>query len=167
MPGKRLILVRHAKSSWSDPDLADHDRPLNARGRDAASAVGRYLRSLGLRLDLVLCSSATRAVQTLERLDLERTPLVVEDELYGAGAATLLARVRGVSNDVGSLMVIAHNPGMEDLARLLAGGNDDLAAAGKFPTGAVADLEFAVEGWPEVAPGGGRLRTFVVPRALV
>ncbi len=172
MARKRLVLVRHAKSSWSDPDLADHDRPLSARGRDAAATVGRHLRRSGLRPDLVLCSSATRARQTLERLKFEDTAVIVEDQLYGAGAAALLTRVRGVSNEVRTLVVVAHNPGIEELARLLpgpadTGRNDDLAAAGKFPTGAVADLEFAIDGWPEVAPGRGRLRAFVVPRALV
>jgi phosphohistidine phosphatase len=167
MPAKRLVLVRHAKSSWTDPDLADHDRPLNARGRDAATVVGRHLRTSGLRPDLVLCSSATRAQQTLERLQFEDAPVLVEDQLYGASAYSLLSRVRTVPGEVHTLVVIAHNPGLEELAHLLAEHDDQLAAAGKFPTAAVADLEFAIDEWAEVAPGGGRLRTLVLPRALV
>jgi phosphohistidine phosphatase len=166
MPSKRLVLVRHAKSSWTNPDLADHDRPLNARGRDAATAVGQFLHGSGVRPDLVLCSSATRARQTLERLHFEGAAVVIEDDLYGAGASALLTRVLAVPNEVHTLAVIAHNPGIEDLARLLADQRDDLEAAGKFPTGAVADLEFAIDAWAEVAPGQGQLRSFVVPRAL-
>ena len=166
MPTKHLVLVRHAKSSWRHPDLADHDRPLNGRGREAATAVGRHLRSSGWHPDLVWCSSATRARQTLERLRLEDAPAVIEDQLYGASAGALLARVRAVPDDVHTLMVIAHNPGIEELTRLLAKPDDGLTAPGKFPTGAVADLEFAVDRWAEVAPAGGRLRGLVLPRAL-
>jgi phosphohistidine phosphatase len=166
MPIKHLVLVRHAKSSWSDPNLADHDRPLNRRGREAATAMGGHLRGSGWHPDLVLCSSATRARQTLERLQLEDVRIVIEDGLYGATAGALLGRVRAVGDDVHTLAVIAHNPGIEELTRMLATQDDDPAAAGKFPTGAVADLEFAVDHWSEVAPGGGRLRALVLPRAL-
>ncbi len=166
MPAQRLLLVRHAKSSWTDPDVADHDRPLNARGREAATRVGRHLRRSGFQPDLVLCSSATRARQTLEGLDFEHAPVSIEDRLYGASPMALLTRVRAVPGDVHSLVLIAHNPGIEDLTRLLADHDDQLAAAGKFPTAAVAELEFALDDWAQVAPGRGRLRTFVVPRDL-
>jgi phosphohistidine phosphatase len=162
MPVKRLLLVRHAKSSWSDPDLSDHDRPLNGRGREAATTVGRHLRGSGLRPDLVLCSSATRTRQTLERLGFDDAAVAVEDQLYGASATALLSRLRAVPGDVQTLMVIAHNPGIEDLARLL--GDHHVP---KFPTAAVADLEFAIETWAEAAPGGGRVRAFVLPRDLL
>jgi phosphohistidine phosphatase len=166
MPTKRLVLIRHAKSSWADPDLTDHDRPLNARGREAAGTVGRHLRRSGVHPDLVLCSSATRARQTLARLDFEDAPVGVEDQLYGASATALLTRVRAVPSDVQTLVIIAHNPGIEDLTRLLADHDDPLAAARKFPTGGVAELEFAVDDWAQVAPGRGRLRALVVPRDL-
>jgi phosphohistidine phosphatase len=162
MAGKRLVLVRHAKSSWSDPDLTDHDRPLNARGRDAATTVGRHLRESGLRPDLVLCSSATRARQTLERLQFDDAAVLIEDQLYGSSATALLARVRAVPGDVQTLVVIAHNPGIEDLARLLG---DHYVP--KFPTAAVADLEFAIDSWAQAAPGRGRVRAFVLPRDLL
>lgn len=166
MPAKRLVLIRHAKSSWSDPDLGDHDRPLNARGRDAATRVGRHLRGAGLRPDLVLCSSATRARQTMEGLEFGDAPVLIEDQLYGAGATGLLRRVQAVPSQVHTLVLIAHNPAIEELAELLSGYDDQLAAAGKFPTAAVADLEFACDDWTEVGPGSGRLRAFLVPRAL-
>ena len=167
MAAKRLVLVRHAKSSWRDPDLADHDRPLNGRGRDAADRVGRHWRDSGLRPDLVLCSSATRTRQTLERLQFDDAPVLIEDRLYGAGTTALLDRVRAVPTEVQTLVVVAHNPGIEQLAHLLAEPDDQLAAAAKFPTAAVADLEFAIDTWAQVAPSRGRVRAFVLPRDLL
>jgi phosphohistidine phosphatase len=167
MPGKRLVLVRHAKSSWADAELADHDRPLNARGRAAAAVVGDHLRRADVRPDLVLCSSATRARQTLDRLQLApETPVLIEDQLYGATAGELLARIHAVPDTVESLALIAHNPGIEDLARMLASTGSALAAAEKFPTGAVAEFRIPIERWRDLAPGLARLQTWVVPRDL-
>src|SRR6516165_3937456 len=109
MTSKLLVLLRHAKSSWADPDLPDHDRPLNARGRDAAALVGRHLRQEGPPPDLVLCSSAVRTRQTLERLELpNRVEVVIEDRLYGATAGSLLARIRQVPPGDETVLVIAH-----------------------------------------------------------
>src|SRR5262245_53225155 len=120
MTSKLLVLLRHAKSSWADPDLPDHDRPLNGRGRDAAALVGRHLRQEGPHPDLVLCSSAVRTRQTLEGLELPgRVEVVIEDRLYGASAESLLSRIRQVPPGDGTVLVIAHNPGVEDLARTL------------------------------------------------
>ena len=165
MTSKLLVLLRHAKSSWADPDLPDHDRPLNARGRDAAALVGRHLRREGPPPDLVLCSSAVRTRQTLERLELpNRVELVIEDRLYGATAGSLLARIRQVSPDDGTVLVIAHNPGIEDLARML--DRHGLAGVEKFPTAAVAVLRFAIDGWQEIEPGSGRVETIFTPRDL-
>ncbi len=115
----------------------------------------------------MLCSSAIRTRETLERLQFDDAPVLIEEQLYGAGATALLGRVSAVPSEVQTLVVIAHNPGIEDLARWLAGDGDRLAAAGKFPTGAVADLEFGIDGWAEVAPGRGRVLSFVLPRDLV
>ena len=166
MPDKRLVLLRHAKSSWAQPDLADHDRPLNDRGRRAAAAVGHYLRRAGVRPDLVLCSSAIRARQTLESLDLANSVEIrIEPDLYGASAGDLLSRIRKVPARVVSLLLIAHNPGIELLARSLTG--DGLSDAEKFPTGAVAEFVVSVSEWEEIGPGSVRLHAFVVPRDLV
>jgi phosphohistidine phosphatase len=162
---KRLVLVRHAKSSWADPAIADHDRPLNKRGRRAATVVGRHLREAGLAPDLVLCSSANRARATLERFGLPpATELRIEDQLYGAGASALLARLRTVPAAVGSVLVLAHNPGVEDLVGLLV--DDRRALPDRFPTAAVAELRLPIRTWAELAPQVGRLRSFVVPREL-
>src|SRR5215468_6012499 len=134
---RTLYLLRHAKSSWDDPALADHERALAPRGRRDAALVGEHLRSLGVEPQLVLCSSSVRTRETLE-LVLPATggPTVsFEDGLYGASSDVLLARVRRVPDDVGSLMLIGHNPGMQDLAVTLASTGDglDLVQA-KFPT---------------------------------
>jgi phosphohistidine phosphatase len=151
-----LYLLRHAKSSWDDPAPADHDRPLAPRGRRAAKAIGRYLREQGIEPELVLCSSATRAQQTLERAGLSGS---IEDGLYGAGAHALLARLNQVPDGVASVMLIGHNPGMEDLLALLTS-----EAPEKFPTAALATLECPP--WSTLARGSAELIGLVRPREL-
>ena len=159
---KRLVIVRHAKSSWADPDLADHDRPLNGRGRRAATAVGRHLRAAGLVPDLVLCSSATRTRETLARFDLPAAVEVrVEDPLYGADAASLLDRLRSVPDTIGSVLVLGHNPAVEDLVAGLVA--DRRTVPERFPTGAVADLRLPITNWADLAPHIAELHAFVVP----
>jgi phosphohistidine phosphatase len=164
---KRLYLLRHAKSSWKDATLADHDRPLAGRGRRAATAIGRRMRAEGVEPQLVLCSTARRARETLARIEpaLGRGAVKVERQLYGAGAEDLLARLRRLPDDVESVLVIGHNPGLEELARDLAGSGSDALGA-KYPTGALATLELAVESWRALDRGGGELIGFVRPRDL-
>jgi phosphohistidine phosphatase len=113
-----------------------------------------------------LCSSATRARQTLELLHLATTTAVLfDDQLYGAAPSELLARLRRIPTPVKSALLIGHNPGLEQLARMLiAGGGGALPE--KFVTGAVADLRFAIPSWEELDFGTGRLRAFVIPRKL-
>jgi phosphohistidine phosphatase len=163
--------LRHAKSAWDDPSLGDHDRPLNPRGRQAAHRLAHHFRSRGLRPELVLCSTATRAVQTLApiseamRLD-DRTR--VEPGLYGATAAEILARVRLVDGSVGSVLVVAHNPGLQDLAFELAGADPDLPSrlAEKFPTGALAEIRCGGDGWSDLASDTAQLVSLTFPRDL-
>jgi phosphohistidine phosphatase len=162
---KRLVLIRHAKSSWSDPALADHDRPLNDRGWRSAAVVGQHLRSGGLRPDLVLCSSARRAQQTLDRLDIASGAVVsIEDELYGAAPESLLRRLQKVPATVECVVLIGHNPAIEDLSRTLTA--DGLAAAQKFPTGAVVDLALEMQTWAELRGGVGQDYEVLLPRDL-
>ena len=131
----RLYLLRHAKSSWDDASLDDHDRPLAPRGRKASKAIGRYLRDHDIEPELVLCSSAKRARQTLARLGPAGVDARIEPELYGASAQALLERLHAVPDEVASVMLIGHNPGMQQLAFNLAGLDD------KFPTAALATFE--------------------------
>jgi phosphohistidine phosphatase len=164
---RRLLLLRHGKSSWDDPTMADPERPLAKRGRRAAERMGEHLRTADLVPDLVLCSSALRTRQTLERLALGAVETRLDDRLYAASDGEILARIRDVS-DAATLLVIGHNPGMQDLAIELAGS--DRAGAGtrvreRFPTGALAVFE--IDGrWSELATGYARLASFVVPSEL-
>jgi phosphohistidine phosphatase len=166
---KQLFLLRHAKSSWDDPELDDHDRPLAPRGRRATELIAKYLRREGIVPDLVLCSSALRTRQTLERIAPawgDDVRVEVEAELYAASAGELLERLRAVADDVESVMLIGHNPGIEELALSLAGSGDELPALRrKYPTAALATLE--VDGpWRDLAPGGAELTDFVKPKQL-
>lgn len=164
---KRLFLLRHAKSSWDDPALADRDRPLAPRGRKAARRIARHLERAGIEPELVLCSPAVRARQTLERLELPPSvPVELDERLYAASAASLLARLRELPESVGSVLVVAHNPGLGELAlELAAGGPARERLAEKFPTGALATL--AHDGpWGALAPASCTLVDSVVPREL-
>jgi phosphohistidine phosphatase len=165
----RLFLLRHAKSSHDDPGLADRDRPLAPRGRRAAKAMGRYMRDHELSPALVLCSSATRARQTLDGLTagIGSSPrVVIEHELYETSASGLLERLRRIGDDVPSAMLIGHSPAMARLALDLAARGPDLAdLARKYPTGALALLEFNGS-WSDLDADGARLLAFVKPRDL-
>lgn len=160
---KRLLLLRHAKSSWDDPTLADHDRPLAARGRKAAQLVGGYLRRERIAVSVVLCSSARRARETLELVD-PPGEAQIEPELYGASRDQLLERVRQLPETSDSVMLIGHNPGMQELAACLAGEDSGLAEQ-KFPTAALVMLTFAGP-WRALRPRGAELVAFVKPREL-
>ena len=166
---RTLFLLRHAKSSWDDPSLGDHERPLSTRGRRATKVIARYLRSLEARPELVLCSSATRTQETLQRLTdaLPRDVEVrVERDLYLASAVDLLDRVRLVPPDVSSVLLIGHNPAIQELALSLARPAAEVdPIRQKFPTAALATLIFDAP-WLQLSPGGAELTGFVKPRAL-
>lgn len=156
---KTLFLLRHAKSSWKDPALDDHDRPLAGRGRRAAKLMREYLRRDGVEPDLVLCSSARRTRETLDGVK-ATGEVRIEEGLYAASSEAVLMRLRRIPEDVESAMVIGHNPGLEDLAGELSGAPFD-----EFPTGALAALTFAGT-WRDLVPGGAELAGFVTPKQL-
>jgi phosphohistidine phosphatase len=173
---RRLLLLRHAKSSWGRPDLDDADRPLNARGQRAAPLMGRHISGRGLVPDLVLCSTAVRARQTLELVTAEWEPagaaeinVAMRSSLYLASAGELLATVRRLDDDVETVMIVGHNPGMAAFAGLLSerGHAAGLKAmASKFPTAALAVIDLDVGSWKDAAPGDGVLRSFTRPKDL-
>lgn len=166
---KRLYLLRHAKSAWDDPLLRDRDRPLAGRGRKAAKRIGRWARKHDVRPQLVVCSSAVRARQTLERVlpGLGEPAVWIEVTLYAAAGETLFARVRALPEEVDEAMLVGHNPGLMDLALLLAApGPNRKRARNNVPTGALVQLELDAEHWADVEPGGGQMTRFVVPRDL-
>ncbi len=166
-----LMVLRHAKSSWDHPCLADHDRPLAPRGLRATAALRDHFVDLEIVPDLVLCSTATRAVETWKGVAAAfpaETSVVVEDGLYGASDDHLLGRLCLVPESVGSVMLIGHNPGIGDLCSGLVGAGDPGLQARletKFPTGAVATF-FVPLPWDELNWGSAELIGFVVPRNL-
>ena len=172
---RQLLLLRHAKSSWDDPSLADHARPLNARGRRAATAMAAAMRDLGLSPDVVMVSSARRTLQTLEAISpFADSPLIEPmDDLYLAPWPRMLDLLRDAPETARSVMLIGHNPGLHDLALALAGpaamaGASASAArrmAESFPTCALAEFMVATP-WRGLAEGGGRLVRFLVPADL-
>lgn len=166
---KTLLLLRHAKSSWDDPGLADHDRPLAPRGRRASALIAGYLRKRSISPARVLCSSSSRTRETLERISggfCGEVEVEIEEGLYEASAGDLLARLRKVDDGVESLMVIGHAPAIPQLARRLAGrGAGVERLQGKFPTGALAALSFEGD-WEDLARGAAELVDFVKPREL-
>jgi phosphohistidine phosphatase len=171
---KRLFLLRHAKSSWKDPSLPDHDRPLNKRGRKAAAAMRRLVQSEGISPDLICLSSALRTAQTLEALGPwdQQPEIKVEDALYLAPAPQILELLRAIPDSTRAVLVIGHNPGLQELAVLLVGGADHVAhdalprrLAESFPTGTLAEFELDCS-WSRIGNGSGRLTRFVTPREL-
>jgi phosphohistidine phosphatase len=168
----RLILLRHAKSDWSRPGVADHDRPLNARGREAAPKVGTYMARHALVPDLIVASTATRVRETLDLAlpAFEAAPKIKrEPRLYEAEPEALMSVIRDTPRTVETLMLAGHNPGLAELALLLVATGKTEARrrlAEKFPTGALAVIDFALDDWRKLHPQSGRLDRFVVPRAL-
>jgi phosphohistidine phosphatase len=164
-----LYLLRHAKSSWADSALADRERPLAPRGRRAAKQIGKHLAALAIEPELVLCSPAERTRQTLEliRPALGASPKVkLEAKLYGATSDELLERIRAVPESIASVMLIAHNPGLQDLALLLAAGGPECEQLeAKFPTAALATLTLQTT-WRRLSEAGAVLASYVVPKQL-
>ncbi len=164
------MLLRHAKSDW--PDVPDHDRPLAKRGRKDAPVIGRWLRRHGYLPDAVVCSTARRTRQTWELMapELDGSPSVhFEPRAYAAGALTLLYLARELPSHCRAALLIAHNPGIADLAGSLAAppGNDGAPPSPglRFPTAAVAVFEFAGD-WPALTPGQARLLDSTTPADL-
>ena len=162
---RRLILTRHAKSSWDDPAMDDHDRPLNERGRRAARELGDFLASRGLEPEEVLCSTALRTRETWDRVAgavIETRPTVhYIDALYHASPDTMLSVLKTATQP--TVMMIGHNPGIAELAAMLPARpiyNPDFR---KYPTCATLIVDFQIDEWSEVAAGTGALLEFFTP----
>jgi len=166
----QLLLLRHAKSSWSDPGLPDEDRPLAPRGERAADRMRDYIAAEGVEPQLVLCSSALRARQTLARVlpalgtELE---IHIEPALYTFEADELLHRLGRISSDVTSVLLVGHNPAMQGLVARVADRGDALTdALRKYPTAGLAEITFGNGSWDSLAKRPGELVRFIVPRDL-
>jgi len=171
---RQLLLLRHAKSSWDDPRLSDHARPLNARGRRAAVGMAAVMRELGLSPDIVLVSSARRTLQTLEALSpIDGSPLIEPmDDLYLASWPSLLSVLRGLPETARSVLMIGHNPGLHELAMALTGAGamaegspTTQRLAEGYPTAALTEFAVALR-WRLLEAGGGRLVRFLTPADL-
>ena len=168
---KTLTLLRHAKSGWDDVSLRDFDRALNPKGRRAATAMGRHLRSEALGFDRIVASPAVRVMETLDAIGAGLGRKLSPDwdkRLYLASVDTLIEVVREQPAALERVLLVGHNPGLEDLVlALVPAGADGLrqAVAAKYPTASLAELTLA-EGWDSADEGSATLTRFVRPRDL-
>ena len=170
---KTLTILRHAKSSWDQPDADDFDRPLNERGWKAARRIGKELKHRNAHFDLGLASPAARVRETLDGVSETYGqfgfPVRFEPRIYLADTATLLQLINEVDDDIGALLLVGHNPGLELLVAMLT--HDDKAGLRdrvehKFPTAALAVIELPVGHWGDVEPGRGKLVELLLPKEL-
>lgn len=160
---KRIYVLRHAKSSWDDPDLADFDRPLNERGLEAAPLMGKVLSDRAYIPDVILSSPAKRAAETarlVKRSAGIRSEIRFDDRIYEASPQTISKVLGEVENGFESVMIVGHNPGIEGLIRLLSG------QVSPMPTAAVAVLDLEISKWSEIAPQSARLVEVIRPKEL-
>ena len=165
---KNITLVRHAKSEWHCPSGNDHDRPLSKRGLKAAPQIGSYLHEYGIKPDILLSSTALRALTTAQliagELNVEREQIQPVDDLYLAAIPAYERIIRSIddTDEKAHAMIFSHNPGSHEFAHHLTGGNE----IERFTTCAVAVIELNIDHWGEIGPGCGRLRHFITPRDL-
>jgi phosphohistidine phosphatase len=160
---RTLYLLRHAKSSWKDDSLADFDRPLKGRGRDAAERMGKRLASEKLEDAMLICSPAARTRETAQivlkhsRLRMDQR---FDERIYDASLRDLLQVVSELPDDKQTAMMIGHNPGFEELLTFLTG------EARRMPTCALAKIKLGVESWKDVKAGEGSLGLFLTPKGM-
>ena len=161
---KTLLILRHAKSSWDNSRLADHDRPLNSRGKEDAPRMGRLLEREGLVPDLIISSSAERALRTAELAAISagyEAEIQVTRQYYHAGPEDYIEVLNEVADSHHRVMIVGHNPGMEELVEQLAGHYQ------KMPTAAMAQIELPINGWGELdEETNGRLMNLWRPKEL-
>ena len=165
---KRLILTRHAKSSWDDPLTPDHDRPLNERGKAAAADLGQWLASRDYVPGEVLCSDAVRTRKTVSGIApaLPGAPVLeLKPALYHAGPDVMMAVLRHAK--AGVVMMIGHNPGIAEFAARLVAHPPANAEFGRYPTGATLVADFDVANWEDVTFGSGVTVDFIIPSEIV
>ena len=169
---RRLLLLRHAKAESLQPGGRDHDRVLMARGRADAKTLGAYLARHGFIPDRAVVSTAARTRETWTLLTAamgNSPPVSFEERLYDASPEAILGAIKEIGPDTGTLMIIGHNPGLQELAAVLVASGDIEARerlGREFPTSALVVISFAVENWSGVHPRGGRLEHFITPAWL-
>ncbi|MBE2276289.1 MAG: histidine phosphatase family protein [Rhodobacteraceae bacterium] len=164
---KRLILTRHAKSSWDDPTMSDHDRPLNERGKAAATDLGQWLASRGYVPQEVLCSDALRTRKTFSGIApaLPATPVLeLKPALYHAGPDVMMAVLKHATAD--TVMMLGHNPGIAEFAHRLVAKTPMSGDFTRYPTGATLVVDFDIESWADLRFGQGITVDFIVPSEI-
>lgn len=160
---KTLYLVRHAKSSWEDAGLSDHDRPLNQRGERDAPQMGKRLKKRKPQPEVIISSSAVRAKTTAKALAKEigfsKSDVTIDERIYGAGPKDIVSIIHEMDNKIDCTMLVGHNPTFTDLVNTLGHCNID-----NIPTCGMAVLTFSVDSWKDVKNGKGELLDFDYPK---
>jgi phosphohistidine phosphatase len=160
---KTLFLLRHAKSSWRDAGLPDFERPLNERGRRAAPRIGKYMRRQKMQPQLILCSPAERARQTIALVSAAaafKAELRFDERIYEATVARLISVLSQIDEKAGTALVVGHNPGMEELLQSLT------SEVRHMPTAALAHIALNIERWADIGEQSGDLVRLVRPKEL-
>jgi phosphohistidine phosphatase len=159
---KKLLLIRHAKSSWKYPELEDHDRPLNKRGERDCIRMAEYLSQRGEKLDAIYSSSAVRALTLAQTMgDTLNVPVTSRQALYTFGVGALASVIRQFPSTLYKVAVVGHNPAITELANHLTKANID-----NVPTSGIATIECNIERWSELTPESSRLISFMAPKLL-
>lgn len=160
---KKLYLVRHAKSSWSNPELRDYDRPLNKRGLRDAPFMGKLIKEKGIMPELLIASPARRALITAEyfadALGFQKKDIIRDEDMYEAGLRDILKVISEISNEIGSAMLFGHNPGLTDVCNFIAGRHID-----NIPTAAVVSLMLKISQWNDIEENTCELEFFEFPK---
>ena len=167
---KTLLLFRHAKSDWDDPEQQDFDRPLNERGRKSASHMGQWLKQQHVQPEWIVCSAAQRGMETLallrESLTIPDTLVQFDDRLYLADLTSLLEILAQCPQDMDQIMLVGHNPGLEELLSYLCGPNLPLSNKGKLMTTATLAQASLPDDWLQLAPQCGKLQQIIRPAEI-
>ena len=160
---KDILLIRHAKSSWKEPGLSDHDRPLNKRGKHDAPLMAEVLKNAGIKPDLLISSAAVRARKTAEAFaevfEIEKKNILLSEDIYLGDVSDIMNRLRSVKDEFNTVFLFAHNPGITDFANTLC--NTDIL---NIPTCGVYHARIPSSNWKDIKPGIGKLVSFDFPK---
>ena len=169
---KTIFLLRHAKSSWNKPELDDFERPLAPRGIKSAEKIGKYLKKEKLLPDIIYCSKAVRAKETWElvnRIVKKKNNINYKNKLYMANFSDFLNIIKETKDNFKSLMLISHNPGIENFALEIIKNKESEKYKNidyKYPTGALSIIKFNIKKWNEVTSSTGEIYEFIKPKEL-
>lgn len=164
---KNLYLLRHAKSDWSNPGENDFERTLNKRGKKDAPLIGAFIKKLEIPIELIISSPAIRAkstaLQIAEKSGLNKEEIHFFDELYNFNHQPYLSIIQSINDDLSNILLVAHNPALEQLSAYLSGTTYD---AYRIPTCGFLHFNIDVKNWKDLEFGCGNLRWMVIPRML-